>query len=160
MSLNNPVFLMTASVVHLNGNSNYYLYSFTSVFPHPLFPSDVLLRGFFVPRLQCCDTNHSASSQSLLDSFQSQHLKTNSRDPLHLNICFHSFRGYLLCGEGCDLVFNKVYSSDFFMLFFFLFRASPVAYGSSQAWGWIRATASSLHHSHSNSGSLIRSFCR
>ena len=37
--------------------------------------------------------------------------------------------------------------------FFCLFRAVPVAYGSSQARGLIRAVASSLHHSHSNMGS-------
>ena len=33
-------------------------------------------------------------------------------------------------------------------LLFFL-RATPVAYGVSQARGWIRAVAASLHHSHS-----------
>ena len=33
---------------------------------------------------------------------------------------------------------------------FLLFRAAPAAYGSSQARGWIRAAAASLHHSHSD----------
>ena len=38
-------------------------------------------------------------------------------------------------------------------IFFFLhFRAIPMAYGSSQARGQIRAAAAGLHHSHSNSG--------
>ena len=37
--------------------------------------------------------------------------------------------------------------------FSFLFRTAPEAYGSSQARGWIWATAASQHHSHSNSGS-------
>ena len=37
---------------------------------------------------------------------------------------------------------------------FFLFRATPVAYGSSQARGGIRAAAAGLHHSHSNIGSV------
>ena len=42
----------------------------------------------------------------------------------------------------------------FLILFSFLllFRAAPVAYGSSQARGSIRATAD-LHHSHSNARS-------
>ena len=31
-------------------------------------------------------------------------------------------------------------------LLFFAFRAAPMAYGSSQARGQIRATAASLHH--------------
>ena len=51
-------------------------------------------------------------------------------------------------------------SCKWFFLFFFLtfsffafFRATPVAYGSSQARGRIRAVAASLHHSHSNVGS-------
>ena len=35
-----------------------------------------------------------------------------------------------------------------------LFRAAPLAYGSSQARGQIRAVVTSLHHSHSNTGSL------
>ena len=38
---------------------------------------------------------------------------------------------------------------------FLLFRASPAAYGTSQAKGRIRATAASLYHSHSNSGSEL-----
>ena len=37
--------------------------------------------------------------------------------------------------------------------FFFLFKAAPVAYGSSQARGQIGTTAAGLHHSYSNSGS-------
>ena len=42
-----------------------------------------------------------------------------------------------------------------FFLFFFLFRAAPRAYGSSQARGLIEATAASLHHYHSNMGSKL-----
>ena len=46
----------------------------------------------------------------------------------------------------------------FFFLFFlpfYLFRVAPMAYGSSQARGWIGATDASLHHSHSNIGSKL-----
>ena len=39
-----------------------------------------------------------------------------------------------------------MYFSLFFLLFFF-FRATPTAYGSSQAKGRIGAVAASLHHS-------------
>ena len=42
------------------------------------------------------------------------------------------------------------FRTDFF--FFFLFRAAPEAYGSSQARGWIRTATASLHHSQSNAG--------
>ena len=46
--------------------------------------------------------------------------------------------------------------SFFSSLFFSFFGgAVPVAYGSSRARGLIRATAASLHHSHSNSGSEL-----
>ena len=38
---------------------------------------------------------------------------------------------------------------------FCLFRAAPVAYGASQAGGWIKAAAAGLHHSHSNVGSEV-----
>ena len=37
--------------------------------------------------------------------------------------------------------------------FFFLFRATPAAYGGSQARGQIRAAAADLHHSHSEARS-------
>jgi len=37
--------------------------------------------------------------------------------------------------------------------FYLFFRATPEAYGSSQASGQVRATAASLHHKHSNAGS-------
>ena len=39
---------------------------------------------------------------------------------------------------------------------FFFFKATPVAYGGSQARGQIGATASGLHHSHSNARSMPR----
>ena len=39
-----------------------------------------------------------------------------------------------------------------FLFLFLLFRATPAAYGGSQAWGRIRAVAASLHASHSNAG--------
>ena len=38
----------------------------------------------------------------------------------------------------------------FFFFFFWLFRAAPMAYGSSQARGQIRAAAANLHDSHRN----------
>ena len=38
----------------------------------------------------------------------------------------------------------------YFYFFFLLFRATPVAQGGPQAKDPIRATAASLHHSHSN----------
>ena len=46
------------------------------------------------------------------------------------------------------------YLAEMFCFFFFWpFRAALGAYGSSQARGQIGATAASLHHSHSNTGS-------
>ena len=41
----------------------------------------------------------------------------------------------------------------FFFFFFCLFRAAPVAYGSSQVSGQIRAASAGLHHSHGNARS-------
>ena len=40
------------------------------------------------------------------------------------------------------------------LLFIYLFRATPAAYGGSQARGRIRSTATGLHHSHGSAGSL------
>ena len=50
----------------------------------------------------------------------------------------------------------KLRISFFSSFFFLLFRATPVAYGGSQARGQTRATAACLHHGHSNSGSKPR----
>ena len=44
----------------------------------------------------------------------------------------------------------------YFLISFLLFKASPGAYGSSQARGPIRAAAAGLHHSHSDMGSQLR----
>ena len=44
----------------------------------------------------------------------------------------------------------------FFFLSFCLFRAAPMAYGSSQARGLIRATAAGLRQNHSNARSEPR----
>ena len=43
----------------------------------------------------------------------------------------------------------------YFIIIYLLFRAAPVAYGSSQARGQIRAIAAGLQHSHSNLGSEL-----
>ena len=48
---------------------------------------------------------------------------------------------------------NTIHLFTRFFFFFAFFRATPTAYGSSQARGQIWATAVSLHHSHSNVGS-------
>ena len=44
---------------------------------------------------------------------------------------------------------------DLHQFFFFLNRAAPQAYGSSQVMDQIGAMAASLHHSHSNLGSKL-----
>ena len=53
--------------------------------------------------------------------------------------------------EGGDLVLQGVLS----MSRVFFFRATPAAYGSSQARDPTSAAASSLHHSHSNARSEL-----
>ena len=58
----------------------------------------------------------------------------------------------LTCGriKLCFLEFSGILKIFYFC--FLLFRATLTAHGSSQAKGWIRAAAASLHHSHSNTG--------
>ena len=43
----------------------------------------------------------------------------------------------------------------YFLIFWSLFRAAPVAYGGSQARGGIGAVATGLRHSHSSLGSEL-----
>ena len=53
-----------------------------------------------------------------------------------------------------EIVYHiQVYFISFYL--FFLFRATPVTYGSSQVRGRIGAAAAGLHHSHSNVGSEL-----
>ena len=53
---------------------------------------------------------------------------------------------YLTLHKFCPLTF---------FFFFWPFRATLMAYQNSQARGWIGVAATSLHHSHSNSGSKL-----
>ena len=48
-----------------------------------------------------------------------------------------------------------VVTLTFILFYFCFFRATPVAYGSSQARGLIRAIAAGLHYSHSNARSEL-----
>ena len=54
----------------------------------------------------------------------------------------------MLCPEGYWRPLSKC-----LFVCLFVFRATPTAYGGSQARSLIRATAASLHHSHSKARS-------
>ena len=62
----------------------------------------------------------------------------------------------LSCTPEADITLSVSYTPiKFIYLFIYLlFRATPEAYGRSQARGQIGAAAASLHHSPSNAGSL------
>ena len=53
------------------------------------------------------------------------------------------------------LQFSSFPFPEAILFFFFLFRAVPATYGSSQARSLIRTTATSLCHSHRNAGSKL-----
>ena len=59
----------------------------------------------------------------------------------------------MLGSSFCPCPWYSISHSFFSLSFFFLFRAAPVAYGSSRVRGQIGATAVGLHHSHSHTGS-------
>ena len=66
---------------------------------------------------------------------------------LHVNLLTVG-RHSLCCIPGT--VFEDGILSFFFFFVFCLLRATPTAYGGSQARGPVGALATSLHHSHSN----------
>ena len=83
----------------------------------------------------------------------------------HVALCFAFFHLPLWGDYQYHLSFVLCFFNLFLIfLFFLLFRASPVAYGSSQAWGLIGAAAASLRQirsasvtyttAHGNAGSL------
>ena len=57
--------------------------------------------------------------------------------------------------ESTSWMNSKICSRFFVCLFVLLFRAAPMAYGSSQPRGQIGGTVASLHHSHSHVGSQL-----
>ena len=59
----------------------------------------------------------------------------------------------------CSLPSWGFWGLVFCFVLLLLFRATPMAYGSFQAWGWIRATAAGLHHSYGNAGSELHFHC-
>ena len=60
-------------------------------------------------------------------------------------------------GQADDIVFVTlfIFILYVFIYLFLLFRASPEAYGGSQARGQIGAVAAGLHRSHSNARSEL-----
>ena len=53
------------------------------------------------------------------------------------------------------VTYELIFFLRMFVCLFLLFRATPVAYGGSQARGPIGAAAAGLHHSRSNAGSEL-----
>ena len=49
-----------------------------------------------------------------------------------------------------DSLYPSAHHLHSFFFFSLLFRATPMAYGSTQAMGWIGGIAAGLHHSHGN----------
>ena len=85
-------------------------------------------------------------------SLLNQKGETLIKGPLHPGTVLGSLHqlSHLLC-RTIFIVPILFYFMSFFFFFFF-FRASPVAYGGSQARGLIGAIAADLRNSHSNSG--------
>ena len=96
---------------------------------------------------QCSDLSHSCDLH-----FSCSHLET-----------FNPLRSL---GEGLNMhpeaaeippipLSSSENSSELFIIIWSFFRATHAAYGGSQARGRFRATAASLHHSHSNARSEL-----
>ena len=70
-------------------------------------------------------------------------------------VCFSNLRSLPFLtwtNEMLNFLWQGKYIS---CLFFLFFRATPTAYGGSQATGWIKAVASGLRNSHSNARSEL-----
>ena len=66
----------------------------------------------------------------------------------------HAREQILLLSHQDNVQFVHLCLSPWNLIFFFFFTATPVAYGSSQARGWIRAAAG-LRHSSQHAGSQL-----
>ena len=69
--------------------------------------------------------------------------------------CWYSYLHFHGMGSSCLAAKDLLNLGKLFIVFFFFVRATPTVYWSSQARGRNKATAAGLHHSHSNTRSLI-----
>ena len=87
-------------------------------------------------------------SQRFIPSDRMLHTQNNIEFSTHPSRC--DWRPFYI---GGDLMENKLFIYLFIYLFsFLLFRATPAAYGSSQARGHMGAAAADLCSRHSNAG--------
>ena len=89
----------------------------------------------------CWVLTHASTCQDILPYFRKFHHNCCQLIPAYILLEVTTFLSFFYC--------------SFLFIYFLLFRAAPVAYGSSQAMGWIGAAAASLCHSHSTAGSEL-----
>ena len=93
-----------------------------------------------------CDLHHSFWQCWTLNSL------SKARDQTHILMDTSRVLNPLSHNGNSFILFYFIFC---FVLFCFAFLAALLAYGNSQARGWNRATAASLCHSHSNTGSEL-----
>ena len=93
----------------------------------------------------------------------SSDLQSRRASSFHPTMSCKYFLCVLGCGKSCKPVQLKPgflggfrVLGFFFFFFFCYFRATPMEYRGSQAWGPNGVTAAGLRHSHSNTGSKPR----
>ena len=88
--------------------------------------------------------------------YNSLHLLTpSSRSILPLSPTPQQPQVCSLCLWLCFCFVDRFFVFLFVVVVLLLFRASPMAHGSSQARGWIQAIAAGIHYSHSNTRSKL-----
>ena len=74
-----------------------------------------------------------------------------------LIICSLKYSLHIVSGLGIQIFSLSKFKCIRFFISLFVFRATPAAYGSFRARGWIGAAAAGLHHSHNNTRHRIGS---
>ena len=119
-------------------------------------------------RAAAASIRHSLGNARFLTHWASPRIEPTSSQRQHpvLNLLSYNKNSILVLNLPSVLINSLILQREkvfirmcffffFFWLFFFwLFRATPVACGSSQARGQIKAAAAGLHHSHSKAGFL------
>ena len=139
-----PILLLPLSKKFVTTPSNQFLkFLRTALFLHLfLFVLAMPSIGMWKSLVQGSDLSHSCDPMPQL--WQCQSLKATPG------------RGSWHCTDTTDLGTPQwELPEHIFFPFFFFLRAPPVAYGSSQVMGQIKASAVGLCHSHSNTGSKL-----
>ena len=152
----------SAAGVALKSKTNKRIHSLyiNDAIPYAFFCNLLVLLSIKFMAFICINTYGSSSFTALLYHILLSEYASNFY-PFSCLLTFMLF--YISFSKECHYEHSSTFAQEVYLrifsgaefFFFLLFRATPLAYGSSQARSLTGATAAGLHHSHSNTRSEL-----